>query len=258
MTALPVLQPPRLPAGPDAPFRCEHYRCTLSGSACIARQTERWRPGLRSKSRAPRVPPGREFCAGGACEQGRAVASALGATLQPLVVRGGWGRGKENGKQRRAFPVPASGVYVLRSGPVYTLPAPPPVPKEEPMPCPASPLDKLTDAQVRAAFEKHGPSVNAAALKLGVSWGTLKSRLARMGIGSAARRLTAQRPEPKPTPAPPPRAKPNGRADGDQPIEELLRSRLDHHREKVAELLHHQDEAAKLERALAALLNATS
>jgi hypothetical protein len=52
----------------------------------------------------------------------------------------------------------------------------------------------------------------------------------------------------------PPAFVPFSEAESEQPIEDVIRSRLEHHRERVKELLHHQAEAAKLERALAALL----
>ena len=64
----------RVPASPEAMFRCEHYRCTLAGRVCIERQNYRY----KAHSKAPeRAPAHLQHCAYGKCEQGRDVAAVL-------------------------------------------------------------------------------------------------------------------------------------------------------------------------------------
>jgi hypothetical protein len=242
-TALPLA--PRIPEGPHGKFTCEHFRCVMAGRFCVTKQTEReWVAACGEY----RVPFRNQFCASGDCVQGKEIAAALAG--KPLQVRTG-----EDIRQANKAAATERGLATVARIEGRLAAA------------------QETDMEKKRTCSKDGcKNALGAANKSGIC-SACSSGYQPRTAGQAKTANTLARAahaakaalQPPAVPSAPPTA---GEQPGtvravmapaaallpEVPIEELIRSRLEHHRARVAELLHHQTEAAKLERALAALL----
>lgn len=82
-------QVPRIPSSPAAPFRCDHYACTMRGAICVQRQTQvlKGRPRRGPKTGLPdRLRFAQHHCGSGQCAQGRAILEAIGAQVEAPVA----------------------------------------------------------------------------------------------------------------------------------------------------------------------------
>jgi len=75
--------------GAGVPIRCSFYRCTLSASACIQRQTAT----KKGRGNGARLLPLHPHCASGECEMGQEMRAWFPDIRGPAVVAGGvWRR----------------------------------------------------------------------------------------------------------------------------------------------------------------------
>lgn len=75
--------------GAEFPIRCTFYRCTLSASACIQRQTAT----KKGRGNGARELPLHPHCAEGSCETGQEMRSWFPDIEGPKVIAGGvWRR----------------------------------------------------------------------------------------------------------------------------------------------------------------------
>lgn len=206
---------------PSATMRCEHYRCTMAARVCVQRQMERRKPSPMAKDQTPKPALGREYCGSGTCEQGAQVRQALAGWIPPAPT------------DTRAAAT-AAGLALVAE--IEQRLEAPPAPLETTMPMPSK-LDTKTDDEVKAAVAE-ATGIAGAAKALGCTPPKLKRRLEAMN-GGKPERAVRKAPKAKPVEEP----APVKQLPEDGLVEQMLRARL----------AYLQAQAAKVERALAAL-----
>jgi hypothetical protein len=238
------------PANPEAPFRCEHYRCTLAAKVCVQRQTERIRVPSTGQMK---VPWRNDYCASGVCAQGAAVLVALkGARIRKT---------EDRSAMNRAAATAAGQATVARIEAKLAATTSTPAPPAEEKAMAEKLCSKDGCGRLLRSDNKTGICGFCASGK-GLDHPLRKKPTP---VNPAPVAVAAKSAKAVEVPLPlycPAREHGSGCPDGCAgkptvaPIEDLLRTRLDYHRGQVAMLLHHQLEAAKLERALAAMMEA--
>lgn len=229
------MQPaPHIPAGPSAPFRCEHYACTLAGRVCVERQRALVKhPGAKFA----KVPLAFQFCASGQCRQGVEVARRLkGWAPAPSKAATQHQEHRAGAAERLAL---IEQRLLARPTAATTT-------------TPAAPAEETRMARIcvvcRKGITGPAPEREAVGGPKHSACETPKKAASAQAAGRVKRAPKAAEPADAPaTPPPPP---------GDQSVEELLRARLAVHRAEVAKLQHHADEVRKLEAMLAAAAEA--
>lgn len=237
---LPVFQPGEIES-PVQMFRCAFYRATIAAGVCIARQRHRVSVIGAGHKRELRVPQQYKHCASGDCDQGQIIA---------LRLEGYEPESDEEKKNRRRAEHTRTGlerIAAIEKKLENTEPAPPA--EEEKMPVPSK-LEKMSDVEIRAAYDVASSQKELIAKLGGVDRILLQQRLTSMGLALKLGRPPTQggkkierQTKPAAAVAPAPMVPPDryGHHDGD------LLSMLE------ARLAHHEGEAARCKKALEAL-----